>query len=1104
MSRACGFLHAEGEKLASKRSECVKLPGSSASSIRVPALLNSLPRLLLQTKCCFQGFLQSLVSTHGANDAPTSSASSSAWPMPIPYPEVFSGGAAARVAKCHLKRLTCLQVAVFNWLCLGCPRLAPSVIRMGARLSALQWSAVRMLEHLAVDGNTPEFVDAGDMGRSAGKVEDLEDHLSVLSRAFSDLHGFEGGYWAAGVSKPDAEDGEPLRCGEAVGRSEKEAVINAKPLVAERLHFPAAPSFDPVPYFDESTASRYEKPRSLGKKPDDLDERPPPVQIRADNYNKLALFKKLADTGRLKMIPHDSFYANYRSGMFSVVKDQLRDRLILDGRPANMLDQGQSKWCKGMASASSITNIFLADDRDLVICGEDLKDFFYQFVVNEERTCRNALACELSVSECRLVFGDVPTHLVRKGKVCVGFSSLAMGDVCAVEYAQCSHLSLLLQKKVCHPGELLTLKGAVPRGLLQVGIIVDDLVILEQVLRGGIQDCEAHNRCMLARSAYSSVGLENNPKKAIEKATLARFWGVEVDGKKGLVRCSSLRLWPISAITLRVIRLGLSTVGLLEALAGSRVALLGVRRRLFSILDIIFEPLSIKDQKTVIRLSDDLISELMVTVVVGSLAVVNLRSKAAPFVAATDASGSWMAGVRADIPEGVAVEAFRHVIRKGVWSKLLPPMAARDRMHGLLLEEDELPGPDDKYNKHPLWSILARSLRYRETWRQEVRRPQHINVLELRAHLLEEKRISRRLRSRRVLFGLDSQVCIGAVVKGRAAIRALNYELKKSIPWAISSDIYSGCMYFQSGENRADGPTRHRDPDPPDAPVPSWFDDVAAGTFESFDRWMLDNGAPSLNEDLPFQDISGFDGASLTPNSRVRKNRKHVSAPKEVPRPDRKVTFSLSTFGDEAVEILSGFNENQFLYNGSCLHVDCKGSLDLYSGCYGVAKEMLKHGAPWVLTFEIKRSFSEDLLDKNLQHKVLRLIQLKVFGTAFAAPICSSFSVAITPPVRSRRYPRGKPGLRASMRLKVARGNQHSDFVASVVIECELASTVYGVENPDTSWLWRQVRWKRFYAEDHAEVFRLCFCRFGTAWKKPTRIATDSCLKGRTMWCHVW
>ena len=53
------------------------------------------------------------------------------------------------------------------------PEVAPECLRLGAKLSARQWSAVRMLEHLAVDRNFSESVSAADMGRAASKVEDF-------------------------------------------------------------------------------------------------------------------------------------------------------------------------------------------------------------------------------------------------------------------------------------------------------------------------------------------------------------------------------------------------------------------------------------------------------------------------------------------------------------------------------------------------------------------------------------------------------------------------------------------------------------------------------------------------------------------------------------------------------------------------------------------------------------------------------------------------------------------------------------------------------------------------------------------------------------------
>ena len=1099
--------------VADDKCEPVRLPGASASTLKVPSLLNSLPRLLLKTRCGFQGFLQSLVQSPSLKQQTTSTTSSTTWPMPLPYPEVFLAGSSSSVPNSHLKRLVCLQVAAFDWLVLGCPKGSPRELHLGGKLAACQWSVVRMLEHLVVDRNTPEFILAGDMGRTASKVEDLEEHLAVLSRAFNELHDFDAGYFSGRLTKPQPEAGnDKFRCGTFVGRTTKDAIIAAKPLVSERLRFPADPSFNPLPFFDASTSLRYQQPRSAGKLPQEVGVVPPAVNIRPDRKNKMEVFRMLADSGRLRPIEAGSYHTGYTSGMFAVGKGQSRDRLILDGRPANMLDLGQSKWSQGMASAAAVSLIFLRDERNLVVCGEDLRDFFYQFQVNPERTRRNALCETLTEQEAQYVFGAVPKKYVSRGRVHMGFSSLAMGDVCAVEYAQCSHLGILLQADVCKASELMTLRGSVPRGLLQVGIIVDDLIVLEQVLKTAYEEgceLECQRRTARARDAYASVGLESNPKKAINRETCCRFWGIEIDGVKGLCRCSSMRLWPVIAITLRVSRLGLATIGLLETLAGSWVSLLSVRRRLYSLLDEVFDALSIEDQKVVVRLSESLTSELLLLCVLGPLAVVNLRAKAAPFVAATDASMDYIAAVRAPCPSLISEELFRHVIRKGIWAKLLGPRDAWDRMHGMLDDGDDVPDPAQQYTSHPLWQVLSRGLRYEECWRKPVKKSGHINVLELRAFLTEERRLSRGFQSLRVLHGIDSQVCIGAVVKGRTSSKALNQELRRSMCWPIGSDIYNGCMYFESAHNRADAPTRHDDPPPPDIELPVWWLKSADGDHTMLDRWLIDVGAPDESSGLPFDEISGVDVEGLLPQARTKKPQKLKAAQRvsvarrveESQSESRPIDVADGVFSDEAKEILQSLDSRQFLLREGVMRLDCKGGLDLYSGCYGVAKAMLRAGAPWILTFEIKRSFKEDLLDPLLQRKILRLVELRVFGTAFAAPICSSFSVAITPPVRSNRYPRGKPGLRLSMRMKVKQGNQHSDFTAELVVAAEGSDTVYGIENPDTSWLWRQRKWRRFYSPTHSEVFRLCFCRFGTAWKKPTRIATNSKLKGCKMWC---
>ena len=134
--------------------------------------------------------------------------------------------------------------------------------------------------HLATDGTTPEFVDAAlIMGRAAVKVEGHEAQLAALSRAVSLAHVFDGSYWGAPrFGQGECTDPHLVRCGEMVGEVAKKEDAVAKPLVSSRLNFPSNPSFDPRPYFDNSTRRLYDELLDLAKDLSDLG-RPPNVQV---------------------------------------------------------------------------------------------------------------------------------------------------------------------------------------------------------------------------------------------------------------------------------------------------------------------------------------------------------------------------------------------------------------------------------------------------------------------------------------------------------------------------------------------------------------------------------------------------------------------------------------------------------------------------------------------------------------------------------------------------------------------------------------------------------------------------------------------------------
>lgn len=222
--------------------------GSSASSVVVQRLMNSMPSWLLRTKGKLGSFLLSILrSPRPAKCSPAVRGNAPLWPMPIPYPEVFSSSATFDCDDWHLKRLVVAQVVAMNWISLGGPVTAPICLSLGTRLTAKQWSVVKYLEHLCVDGNTPNEIDASFMGRAAVKIESVERTLEALHRAIAFLKVEDNAYSLFQLSKPDENSSAYLAaragvpCGKLSGRGE----VTARPIVADRIKFPGPPCFNP-------------------------------------------------------------------------------------------------------------------------------------------------------------------------------------------------------------------------------------------------------------------------------------------------------------------------------------------------------------------------------------------------------------------------------------------------------------------------------------------------------------------------------------------------------------------------------------------------------------------------------------------------------------------------------------------------------------------------------------------------------------------------------------------------------------------------------------------------------------------------------------------
>ena len=113
------------------------------------------------------------------------------------------------------------------------------------------------------------------------------------------------------------------------------------------------------------------------------------------------------------------------------------------------------------------------------------------------------------------------------------------------------------------------------------------------------------------------------------------------------------------------------------------------------------------------------------------------------------------------------------------------------------------------------------------------RRP-HINVSEVRGCLRTIRKRGMTGYNTRQVYGLDSQVGIGVLAKGRSPSHVLNDELRLGLPYILSYRHYPGYKFAPTRLNRADDPTRDR-PVRPSRACPGFVSDMLGGDYGEWD-----------------------------------------------------------------------------------------------------------------------------------------------------------------------------------------------------------------------------------------------------------------------------
>ena len=179
-----------------------------------------------------------------------------------------------------------------------------------------------------------------------------------------------------------------------------------------------------------------------------------------------------------------------------------------------------------------------------------------------------------------------------------------------------------------------------------------------------------------------------------------------------------------------------------------------------------------------------------------------------------------------------------------------------------------------------------------------------------------------------------------------------------------------------------------------------------------------------------------------------------------------------------------------------------RGYLCLYAGHRGVAKAYAKRTSGWALTFDWLHGPEQDLSDPQLQALLLESVLSGWFLGVGLAPQCSSFSIAVTPPIRSADFPQGLPDLSVSNLQKVQVGNAQAAFVARIVRAALRASVAFWCENPDRSWIWKLPAFVALAEFGGLGFWVYDCCVFEKPWQKRSRVLTNTQLASSANLCR--
>ena len=254
-----------------------------------------------------------------------------------------------------------LVVICLNYLCLGRPSRCPAHLFARTPLTGRQWRIVRHFERLLNAWIDHEEIGPETMGRSAPKIESLEEAIKDLENCALRISEKDEAEYRRVIAGEMEGGGRQHLAGRVVGETEHASYNTFKRLEPDRLQFVGLPLFDPIPYLDEESVYIYQHPLEARAPGSSWDDPILIVKLHCPLEEKMKLFELLDTSQRLALFAPSEVDERFASGMFAVVKLATRNRMIMDSRPGNLLEQPLKRFVQSLGSCETLSRLYLPE-----------------------------------------------------------------------------------------------------------------------------------------------------------------------------------------------------------------------------------------------------------------------------------------------------------------------------------------------------------------------------------------------------------------------------------------------------------------------------------------------------------------------------------------------------------------------------------------------------------------------------------------------------------------------------------------------------------------------------------------------------------------------